>query len=146
MSLQTTEVIMADLFKTLKRINTDSIKWAMAKEETGSEDTLTFSVADSDYETAPEIKEALNDRVKHGAFGYARADKAYYEIVKDWMLRRYNIEVELPLPQNQIATRLAMQPETLSRLMRDMADEGVFELRRGRLFIPDRRELEERCR
>ncbi|MEQ6886682.1 Crp/Fnr family transcriptional regulator [Salicola sp. Rm-C-2C1-2] len=60
--------------------------------------------------------------------------------------QRYNIEVELPLPQNQIATRLAMQPETLSRLMRDMADEGVFELRRGRLFIPDRRALEERCR
>lgn len=59
--------------------------------------------------------------------------------------QQYNIEVELPLPQNQIATRLAMQPETLSRLMREMADEGVFELRRGRLFIPDRQALEERC-
>lgn len=59
--------------------------------------------------------------------------------------QRCNIEVELPLPQNQIATRLAMQPETLSRLMRDMAEEGVFELRRGRLFIPDRRALEDRC-
>ncbi|MGM0435951.1 MAG: MalY/PatB family protein [Bacillota bacterium] len=107
---------MADLFKTLKRINTDSIKWAMAKEETGSEDTLTFSVADSDYETAPEIKEALKERVEHGAFGYARADKAYYEVVKDWMLRRYNIEVDkktiAPIPK--VLTALSILLQTLS--------------------------------
>ena len=108
---------MADLFKTLKRINTDSIKWAMAKEETGSENTLTFSVADSDYETAPEIKEALKARIEHGAFGYARADKAYYDIVKDWMLRRYTIEVEekaiIPIPK--VLTGLSVLLEALTK-------------------------------
>ncbi|PAU82443.1 Crp/Fnr family transcriptional regulator [Halovibrio salipaludis] len=75
--------------------------------------------------------------------GVQRVMRYLLEFVPD--NQRYNIEVELPLPQNQIATRLAMQPETLSRLMRDMAEEGVFELRRGRLFIPDRQALEERC-
>jgi len=113
---------MTDLFKTLKRINTDSIKWAMAKEETNSEDTLTFSVADSDYETAPEIKNALKDRVEHGAFGYARADKTYYEVVKDWMLRRYGVETDtttiIPIPK--VLTALSILIQTLTEKNSDI--------------------------
>lgn len=107
---------MSDLFKTVKRINTDSIKWAMAKQETGSEDTLAFSVADSDYETAPEIKKALMKRVEHGAFGYARADKAYYEVVKDWMMRRYdvNIDVKTIAPIPKVLTALSMLIQSLT--------------------------------
>ena len=113
---KTMEVIMADLFKTLKRINTDSIKWAMAKEETGSEETLAFSVADSDYETAPEIKDALMSRVEHGAFGYARADASYYEVVKDWMQRRYDIDIDVKpiIPIPKVLTAISRLIQTLS--------------------------------
>lgn len=60
--------------------------------------------------------------------------------------QRYNIEIELPLPQCQIATRLAMQPETLSRLLRDLSSQGMFSLERGRLHVPDRCMLEAMCR
>lgn len=60
--------------------------------------------------------------------------------------QRYNIEIELPLPQCQIATRLSMQPETLSRLLRDLASQGLLRLERGRLHIGDRQLLEAMCR
>ena len=60
--------------------------------------------------------------------------------------QRYDIEIELPLPQCQIATRLSMQPETLSRLLRDLASQGLFSLERGRLHVADRQLLEAMCR
>lgn len=60
--------------------------------------------------------------------------------------QRYNIEIELPLPQCQIATRLSMQPETLSRLLRDLASQGVISLERGRVHVSDRCMLEAMCR
>lgn len=60
--------------------------------------------------------------------------------------QRYDIEIELPLPQCQIATRLSMQPETLSRLLRDLASQGLFSLKRGHLHVPDRQLLEAMCR
>lgn len=46
-------------------------------------------------------------------------------------------EVELPLPKCLVASRLAMQPETFSRILADLKANGLVRVNRSRLFISD---------
>lgn len=46
-------------------------------------------------------------------------------------------EVELPLPKCLVASRLAMQPETFSRILAELKSQGLVRVNRSRLFIPD---------
>lgn len=46
-------------------------------------------------------------------------------------------EVELPLPKCLVASRLAMQPETFSRLLAELKGQGLVRGNRSRLLIPD---------
>ncbi len=84
---------MSYSFNKLDRLNTDSIKWKLAKEQSGKDDVLTFSIADSDYETAPEIKRALEARLRHGAFGYTDSSD-YATVVQEWYQKRYSVEID----------------------------------------------------
>ena len=44
-------------------------------------------------------------------------------------------EVELPLPKCLVASRLAMQPETFSRILAELKSNGLVRVHRSRLFI-----------
>lgn len=46
-------------------------------------------------------------------------------------------EVELPLPKCLVASRLAMQPETLSRMLGELKSLGLVRVNRSHLLIPD---------
>ncbi len=50
-------------------------------------------------------------------------------------------EVELPLPKCLVASRLAMQPETFSRILADLKSNGLLRVNRSRLFISDPQRL-----
>lgn len=50
-------------------------------------------------------------------------------------------EVELPLPKCQVASRLAMQPETFSRILAELKASGLVRVNRSRLFISDPQRL-----
>ncbi|SFM69095.1 Crp/Fnr family transcriptional regulator [Marinobacter zhejiangensis] len=50
---------------------------------------------------------------------------------------RRGIEVELPLPKCLVASRLAMQPETFSRILAELKNQGLVRVNRSRVFIPD---------
>jgi len=50
-------------------------------------------------------------------------------------------EVELPLPKCLVASRLAMQPETFSRILAELKASGLIRVNRSRLFISDSRKL-----
>jgi CRP-like cAMP-binding protein len=50
-------------------------------------------------------------------------------------------EVELPLPKCLVASRLAMQPETFSRILAELKDNGLIRVNRNRLFISDPQRL-----
>ncbi|HBH13768.1 MAG: Aminotransferase, classes I and II [Clostridiales bacterium 38_11] len=76
------------------RDNTNSIKWNYAKEYVGVEDVLPMWVADMDFETAPEIKQAIIDRAKHGIYGYTKRSEGYYQSVIDWSQKRFNWKIE----------------------------------------------------
>ena len=65
-----------------------SLKWDVPERE------LPMWVADMDFETAPEIIEALKNRVEHGIFGYSVVTEDWYEAYRSWWSRRHHLEME----------------------------------------------------
>lgn len=72
----------------INRRDSDSIKWAVKDNE------LPMWVADMDFQTAPEIIEALSQRVAHGVFGYTDVDDDWYDAYIGWWKRRHNFAIE----------------------------------------------------
>ncbi len=70
------------------RSNTSSIKWNVDTNE------LPMWVADMDFETAPEIIEAIQNRAKHGVYGYTKLPNAWYTSIIKWYQRRYNLVIK----------------------------------------------------
>ncbi|TVP96083.1 MAG: putative C-S lyase [Acholeplasmatales bacterium] len=107
---------MNDMFETLDRRNTRSAKWQMAIETVGHDQVLAFSVADSDYETAPCVKAALKKRLDHGAYGYTLADDTYKTAVLTWFERRYGWTTvkENVLVTSKVLTALSIVIESLT--------------------------------
>ncbi|MCD8089591.1 MAG: pyridoxal phosphate-dependent aminotransferase [Clostridiales bacterium] len=77
-----------DFDKAVNRRNTYSLKWDVKENE------LPMWVADMDFETAPEVKEALQKRVEIGAFGYSIVPVRWYKAIEGWWMRRYGFEIK----------------------------------------------------
>ena len=73
-----------DFDKLTDRRGSNSLKWDITERE------LPMWVADMDFETAPEITEALKKRAEHGIFGYTTVPEAWREAVAGWWQRRHN--------------------------------------------------------
>lgn len=58
-----------------------------------SENELPMWVADMDFETAPEVKEAIRKRAQHGAFGYTIVPKEWYQAIQNWWQKRYHFQM-----------------------------------------------------
>lgn len=78
-----------DFDKIVPRRHSGSYKW-----DTVPEDALPLWVADMDFEVAPAIKKALEQRVAHGVFGYTQVDDSYYEAVISWFERRHQWAID----------------------------------------------------
>ena len=71
-----------------ERRNTNSLKWDVAQGE------LPMWVADMDFQTAPEIREAIMKRAEHGIFGYSVIPDAWYEAYIQWWKTRHGYTME----------------------------------------------------
>ena len=67
-----------DFDTVIPRLGTDAVKWS------GGEDVLPMWVADMDFQTAPEILEAIRARADHGVFGYSLIPEAWYDAYLGW--------------------------------------------------------------
>lgn len=74
--------------KLTNRFNTNSLKWDVNDNE------LPMWVADMDFETAPEIKEAIRKKVDFGIYGYTIIPDEYYLSISNWWKRRHNFKIE----------------------------------------------------
>ena len=72
----------------IDRRNTGSLKWDVKENE------LPMWVADMDFKTAPEIIEALEERVSHGVFGYGIIPDEWYDSYINWWKARHNFTLE----------------------------------------------------
>lgn len=74
--------------KIINRRNTGCMKWDVAENE------LPMWVADMDFQTAPEITEAIIQRARHGAFGYTLIMDEWYQSYQNWWSKRHSFELQ----------------------------------------------------
>jgi len=82
-----------DFNRIIDRRNTYSIKYNPAARGKPA-DVLPLWVADMDFSIPPCVAEALEERVKHGIFGYSEPDAAYFSAVHGWFENRFGWHIE----------------------------------------------------
>lgn len=107
---------MFDFDEQINRLNTDSVKWNGIKMIYGTEDILPMWVADMDFASPHQIKEALMKRVEHGIFGYGVPSSEINTVVKHWVKRRYkwDIKEEWLIPSSGVVTSIAFAIQALT--------------------------------
>lgn len=76
-------------FDTLvNRRGTGSLKWDVAENE------LPMWVADMDFQTAPEIRQAIEKRAAHGVFGYNIVPDEWNYAYMNWWRTRHHFDIE----------------------------------------------------
>ena len=90
-----------DFDKVIDRRGTSCSKWDADPNKTipgvdypVDRDVLPVWVADMDFEVAPEITEALAERVRHGIFGYTKVPDACYDAIIGWQERRHGWRIK----------------------------------------------------
>ena len=69
------------------RRSTWASKWDVAEGE------LPLSMADMEFQAAPEIREALQKRLQNGIFGYTDIPDLWYQAYMDWWKNRHGLEI-----------------------------------------------------
>ena len=69
------------------RRSTWASKWDVAEGE------LPLSMADMEFQAAPEIREALKARLQNGIFGYTDIPDLWYQAYMDWWKNRHGLEI-----------------------------------------------------
>lgn len=77
-----------DFNKLTNRRGSNSMKWDVLEHE------LPMWVADMDFETAAEIRSALQKRAEHGIFGYTTVPDTWRDAVTGWWQRRHDFTIE----------------------------------------------------
>ena len=70
------------------RRNTNSLKWDVC------ENVLPMWVADMDFKTAPEIIEAIQEKVGKGILGYTIVPDSWYQAISNWWERRHHFKID----------------------------------------------------
>ena len=79
---------MYNFDKITDRRGTGAIKWNVSETE------LPMWVADMDFETAPEIIDALQKRISHGVFGYTDLPEEWYQAYISWWEKRHHFTMK----------------------------------------------------
>ena len=77
-----------DFDAPVNRRGTDSMKWDVAENE------LPMWVADMDFQTAPDIIDALQKRVSEGVFGYTDVSDDWYNAYISWWKNRHGFTID----------------------------------------------------
>ncbi len=75
---------MYNFDQVISRKDTNSVKWDVVEHG-----VLPMWVADMDFQSPPEIIEALQKRVEHGVFGYCASYGGWFDALIEWMDRRH---------------------------------------------------------
>lgn len=74
--------------KEIDRRNTGSLKWDVKENE------LPMWVADMDFQTAPEVTDAIKKKAQNGIFGYQIVSENWYEAIQNWWKNRHDFNIE----------------------------------------------------
>ena len=87
---------MYDFSTWHRRVGIGAEKWdAIERAGITDPDVIPFSVADMEWETAPEIQQELAEKALYGCYGYTVANEDYQRAVQRWMRVRHNWDIDL---------------------------------------------------
>ncbi|MBO4477230.1 MAG: pyridoxal phosphate-dependent aminotransferase [Lachnospiraceae bacterium] len=82
-----------DFDEVIDRQDTDSLKYDFAVRRGKPADVLPFWVADMDFRTSSFILDALEERTRHGIFGYTEPREDYNEALAGWMKKHHDLDI-----------------------------------------------------
>lgn len=103
----------------INRKNTSTYKWDFQTDN----NNLPFWIADSDYQTAPCVKEELKEVANFGVYGYNSVPDKFKEAICNWYKKRYNatIQNEWIIPTSGVILEIRILLEILTK-----ENEGVI--------------------
>lgn len=83
------------IFDTItNRKNTNSLKYDFAERRGKPSDILPLWVADMDFPAPDCVIQALEEKSRHGIYGYSEPDERYFDVLKNWFSTRHGWTVE----------------------------------------------------
>lgn len=82
-----------DFDRVVERRNTDCLKYDFAVRRGKPAEVLPLWVADMDFQTSGYILDAIEERAKHGIFGYTETREDYFDALAHWMKTRHDLEI-----------------------------------------------------
>ena len=82
-----------DFDKVVDRKGTNALKVDALEERYGDAGLIPLWVADMDFETPPQVVEAMRERLNHPVFGYTMEPPGYWPAVINWLKERHGWEV-----------------------------------------------------
>ncbi len=108
-----------DFDTIIDRCGTHSSKWDKMETLFGvsPQDGLAMWTADSDYQTAPCVIEAVRKAAEHGVFGYSWQHPEYLQAVQWWMKTRHSwdIQTDWVLTTQGLGNAIALSLDVWSR-------------------------------
>ncbi len=86
-----------DFDKVISRRGTNCVKWDARppyKEDIDTSDVIPMWVADMDFEVAPCISRAVQERAAHPVYGYNTVPKEYFTSVARWFEERHGWKID----------------------------------------------------
>ena len=77
----------------IDRSKNHSAKWAELGKKFGTDDLFPMWIADMDIKTAPEIIQAMKEKVEQEIFGYVYRPDSYYKSAAEWLERRFGYKI-----------------------------------------------------
>ncbi|MFY9262454.1 MAG: aminotransferase class I/II-fold pyridoxal phosphate-dependent enzyme [Actinomycetaceae bacterium] len=76
-------------FERIDRFGTFSASWDCLASEYGA-DFISLAIAEMDFETAPEVKQAITNAAGHGIYSYTEVFPEFGQACANWFERRHN--------------------------------------------------------
>lgn len=115
----------------IDRTGNHAAKWEEMGKKFISNDLWPMWIADMDLKTAPEIIEAMKEKVEQGIFGYVYRPDSYYQAAADWLERRFGYKID----PSTLINSPGVVP-TLSLLVRSMTKPGEKILIQSPVYYP----------
>ena len=93
------------------RIGVNSKKWDSAISVYGEDKIkIPMTIADMDFKQAPEVMQALKNRIKYEGFGYENPSTEYYNSIINWQKKRHSLHLEKEWIKNSSGITAAIGP------------------------------------
>ncbi|MEG1525405.1 MAG: MalY/PatB family protein [Clostridia bacterium] len=89
-----TKRLRYDFDQIIDRTHTNSSKWDNVGARLGNANAIPMWLADADFVSPEPVKKMLEERVRHGIYGYPYRTDDFQAATKRWILKQHHIELQ----------------------------------------------------